>query len=88
MVSNRMAEKPYTVREVDQMINGLTTRLDNRLNDQDKVLSRIEIQTTKTNGHLRVHDRLIWLVTGGLGIIGWLYATNFISCLGVICPKR
>lgn len=40
----------YSKREIDAIINGVTIRFSEHLTEQDKVLVRIEAQTTKTNG--------------------------------------
>lgn len=43
--------------------------LDDKFVDIQDSLVRIEKQTTATNGHLRLHDRLLWLAMGAIPLL-------------------
>lgn len=60
-----MVEKNYSKRELDTAI----TAIKDHLTKQDETLSRIEMQTTKTNG--RVNKLEYWrnAVAWGFGIL-------------------
>lgn len=58
-----MSDKPYSKREQDNFMTEIFKRMDS----QDKVLERIEIQTTKTNGRVNgLENFRFWII--GVGV--------------------
>lgn len=71
----------YSNREIDLMFNEIKIILA----DQNKVLSSIENKVSATNGRVRLLEKWKWAMMGAISILGWLFAQNFIHCLGVAC---
>lgn len=65
----------YSNREIDEMQK-----------DIQASLTRIEVQTTKTNGRVSVLEKWMWMVLGALTIISWLIAAKLLN-LSVIVAK-
>lgn len=81
------SEQKYSNREIDGIIKLAVTPINDRLKNQDESLARIEKQVSYTNGKVKNHEKILWLVTGGMIVIGWLLTNNFIHCLGKICQQ-
>lgn len=68
--------KDYSNRELDEKFTSLEGAFNIRLDSQDDQLDRIETQTTKTNGRVTFHDKMIWgamfLLPFLVGECGWL----------------
>lgn len=73
----------YSNREIDLMFKEIKIMLE----EQNKTLNTIDIKVTKTNGVVKKHERFLWLVTGAITILAWLYVNNFINCLGTLCKQ-
>jgi hypothetical protein len=55
----------YDPNSVDAMLSRILQRLD----EQDKVLVRIEEQTTKTNGRVSALEKDKWIQRGAVGVV-------------------
>lgn len=72
-VSDRIENVKQTNELVHKEINGK--------------LDTIIVQTTKHNGRLTKVERMIWLASGAIVILGWLYGSNFLHCFTNICNE-
>jgi hypothetical protein len=67
-----MADKPYTKREIDQIFGNFVEKFSTFDKDTRESLTRIENQTTATNGRVRRLER--WQS----------YVIGFCACLSLI----
>lgn len=63
-----MKPTDYSNREIDMKFNGIHEKLDT-----------IIVKVTKTNGTVMKHEKVLWLVTGGLVVLGAMSSSNLVQ---------
>lgn len=61
-------EEPYSNRELDTLLKGITAKIDEAAKDLAEQLDRIEEQTVKTNGRVSTLERWRSWATGALAV--------------------
>lgn len=76
-----MDESPYTKREVDNLLTHIATNLEGMRAENKEGMSRIEVQTTKTNGRVTRLEKYMYMVMGAIAILSFLISNNFLEIL-------
>lgn len=76
-----MAEKPYSKREIDQIVGAIRGGIKEGFHDTNERLDRIEVQTTKTNGRVGKLENWKWMMVGGLAVISAIIVPLFLDLI-------
>lgn len=62
-------EEQYQNRELDEKFKNLDILIREKHDDTMVKVGEVVVQTTRTNGRVRFLEKMIYLATGGLGIL-------------------
>lgn len=62
-------EDSYSKREIDIILEGLKTHINDGFAPIVSTLGEVKAQTTKTNGRVSAIENWRWMITGGFSIV-------------------
>lgn len=86
-----MTEVAYSNRELDAKFTNVEDLMSAHFDAQAVVLRDIKAQTTKTNGRVTNHDKMLWTALGALPLLAiWagILTNQFLSAQSKMSPSQ